>query len=63
MSETRMKIKELARNLGVSSRQLIERCKAEGLHVQNSVTKLRPNDVRRVRSWFEGSPASPSNDD
>lgn len=47
-----IKIKELAGELGVTSRQLIDRCRAEGLWVQNSVTRLPPADVRRVRAWF-----------
>ena len=47
-----IKIKELAGELGVTSRQLIDRCRAEGLSVQNSVTKLPPADEHRVRAWF-----------
>lgn len=53
-----MKIKELAREIGLTSKQLIDRCSAEGLPVQNSVTKLRPDQVLLVRSWFQGGAES-----
>ena len=45
-------MKELARELGLTSRQLIDRCRAEGIAVQNSITKLNPESERIVRSWF-----------
>jgi len=47
-----IKVKELARELGLTSRQLIDRCRAEGIAVQNSITKLNPESERIVRSWF-----------
>ncbi|RJP35818.1 MAG: hypothetical protein C4547_08805 [Phycisphaerales bacterium] len=46
------KIKELARELGVTSRMLIERCRDEGLDVQNSVTRLTPAQAQQARGWF-----------
>lgn len=49
-----IKIKDLARELGVTSRELIDRCRAEGLFVQNSITKLDRNKEKRVRGWFAG---------
>ena len=47
-----IKVKDLARELGVTSRVLIDRCRAEGVAVQNSITKLDRNVENRVRGWF-----------
>jgi hypothetical protein len=47
-----IKVKDIANELGLTSRQLIDRCRAEGIHVQNSITKLNPESERTVRSWF-----------
>ncbi|HNQ23312.1 MAG TPA: hypothetical protein PKK06_09490 [Phycisphaerae bacterium] len=52
MGKKGIKIEDLARELGLTARQLMERCRAEGLAVQNSITKLRADQERRVRSWF-----------
>ena len=54
------KVKELARELGTTSRRIIDRCRAEGLAVQNSVTRLKPEVERVVRAWFsdEDGPAT-----
>ena len=54
MKSQRVKIKEIARELGVSVRELAERCRAEGLAVQNSVSRLPVQEERIVRGWFEG---------
>ncbi len=48
-------IKRLAKEFGLTSRQLLDRCRAEGLPIQNSITKLGDDQARRVRSWFEQS--------
>ena len=52
MARKGTKVKELARELGVTSRQLVERCRAEGFPVQNSITKLHPELERTIRGWF-----------
>jgi len=57
-----IKIKDLANELGVTARQLIERCRAEGLWVQNCVTKLPPADERRVRAWYTTTDAQSRTD-
>jgi len=56
MAKKGIKIKELAQVLGITSRELIDRCRAEGLTVQNSITKLNLNAQRRVRAWFDEKP-------
>ena len=53
MAEKSANLKRLAKELGLTSRQLLDRCRAEGLSIQNSVTKLSDDQARRVRSWFE----------
>ena len=55
------KIKDLARELGVTSRSVIDRCRAAGISAQNSITRLSPTDARRVRGWFAAT-AHPSRD-
>lgn len=52
MAKKGIKVKDLARELGVTSREVIDRCRAEGLAVQNSITKLNVECERRVRGWF-----------
>ncbi len=52
MAKKGIKIKELAHELGLTSRDLIDRCRAEGLEVQNSITKLKIEEERTVRGWF-----------
>ncbi len=52
MAKRGIKVKELAKELGITSRELIERCRTGGVPVQNSVTKLQPEAERRVREWF-----------
>lgn len=55
MAKKGIKIKDLSRELGVTSRVLIQRCRDNGLTVQNSVTKLAPHIERDVRGWFSQS--------
>jgi len=52
MGKKGIKVKDLARELGVTSRELIERCRAEGVVAQNSITKLDRDMELRVRGWF-----------
>ncbi len=52
MAKNDVKVKDLAKELGITSRDIIDRCRAEGIHVQNSITKLPPERARLVRSWF-----------
>ena len=54
MAKKGIKVKDIAHELGITSRQLIDRCRAKGIHVQNSITKLNPESERTVRSWFVG---------
>jgi plasmid maintenance system antidote protein VapI len=57
MAKKGITIKRLAKALGVTSRVLIDRCRAEGLSVQNSVTKLESANEQRVRAWFSSTQA------
>ncbi len=52
MAKKDIKVKDLAKELGVTSRDIIDRCRTEGIRVQNSITKLAPDKVSLVRSWF-----------
>lgn len=52
MPKKGVKIKELAKEFGMLAKRLLLRCREEGLDVQNSITKLSPQDERLVRSWF-----------
>jgi hypothetical protein len=53
MAKPGLKVKELAQELGVTSRALIDRCRENGLAVQNSITRLDPAAVTVVRRWFQ----------
>ncbi len=58
-----IKIKELARELGVTSRQLIDKCRENGIDAQNSITRIHPRDLPRVRALFsEGTSSEPQRD-
>jgi len=54
MAKKGIKVKDLAHEVGITSRQLIDRCRAEGFPIQNSITKLNPELERTVRLWFAG---------
>ena len=56
-----VRIKDLAGQLGVTSRQLIDRCREQGLPVQNSITKIPPAAERVIRGWYaeNGTPRAP----
>lgn len=53
MAKAGTKIKDLARELGVTSRELIDRCRAEGFFVQNSITRVKIELERHIRSWYK----------
>ncbi len=53
------KVRELAEDLGVTSRELIDRCRAEGLKLQNSITRIKPEQVPRIRNWFSAESTTP----
>ncbi|MCP4251035.1 MAG: hypothetical protein GY778_28695 [bacterium] len=55
MSAKGVKIKELARELGVTSRAVIDRCRSGGFFVQNSITRVDPHLERQIRAWFTES--------
>jgi hypothetical protein len=48
------KVKEIAKDVGVSAKTLVARCRVEGMAVQNSVSRLTRAQEETVRSWFEG---------
>jgi len=52
MAKNGPKIKELAHELGVTARQLIDRCRSEGVSAQNSLTRIEPALVPRIKAWF-----------
>jgi hypothetical protein len=55
-----IKIKDLARDLGVTPRELLDRCRSEGVAAQNGITKLPVETERRVREWFNKAADQPS---
>lgn len=59
MTKKDVKVRELAKELGVTARALIDRCRSEGLRVQNSITRIGPADVRRIRVWYHAPPDKP----
>lgn len=63
MAKAGMKIKELAREFGVTSREVIDRCGAEGLFIQNSITKVDSGQEARIREWFRDAEKQPDSPD
>ena len=63
MTGKKPKLKELARELGVTSRAVIDRCRAEGRWVQNSISRLDAETERLVRKWFAAPADGPKPDD
>lgn len=57
MAKRGTKVKDLAKELGITSRTLIDRFRAEGHPIQNSITKLSIDLERKAREWFEPSAA------
>lgn len=60
MAKKGVKVKDLAEDLGVSARAIVSRCRAEGLPVQNRITRLKPDLERTIRAWFGGEGRSTS---
>ncbi|MBI1827586.1 MAG: translation initiation factor IF-2 N-terminal domain-containing protein [Planctomycetes bacterium] len=58
MAKKGVKIKDLAKELDVTSRVLIDRCRANGMPVQNSITKIDDRAADSVRSWFANDSAT-----
>ncbi|KAB2940866.1 MAG: hypothetical protein F9K17_13585 [Phycisphaerae bacterium] len=52
------KIKELAQELGLTSRQLIDRCREAGIPVQNSASRLDRASAERLRTLVAGAALS-----
>lgn len=52
MAKKGISIKELARELGITSRQIIDRCREANIPAQNSITKLDAAAERQVRAMF-----------
>lgn len=52
------KIKELAQELGLTSRQLIDCCLEAGIPVQNSASRLDRASAERLRTLVAGSDLS-----
>ena len=46
-------VRRLARELGITPRELIDRCRAEGFFVQNGITKAKIELERRIRGWYK----------
>jgi len=63
MAKKGMKVKELARELNVTSRVLIDRCRENGLSVQNSITKIDDRTADRIRAWFTNQDSPVDNRD
>ena len=64
MAKRGIRVKDLARELGVTSREIIDRCRAEEIPVQNSISKLGHNVEQLVRAWFStGSTHGPEDAD
>jgi translation initiation factor IF-2 len=59
-----VRVHNLARQLGVQSRQLLRRCRENGINVKNHMSKLEADEVRRIRSWSQpGARQAPAGDD
>ena len=63
MAKAGMKIKGLAREFGVSSRAGSDRCRAEGLFIHNSITKVDSQQEARIRAWFKDVATQPDSVD
>lgn len=58
MSKQWIKVKALSRELGVTSHDIIVRCRNAGYDVQNSATRVKPDVEREIRGWFKEDQAS-----
>jgi len=63
MAKQGVSVKELAKELGLTSQQVLDRCRIEGVAVQNSITKLSARQEQAVRAWFrKNGPKTPEKD-
>lgn len=61
MAKKGIKIKDLSRELGITSRALVEFCREQGVSAQNSVARLTPAAEQHIRASFPA--ANPTLDD
>jgi len=55
----KMRVHLLADELGVSSKAILEKCRAEGLDIRNHMSTLSAGQVATIREWFsEGAHAT-----
>ena len=47
----------LAKELGVTSRELIERCAGEGIEIKNHMSSVKGEVVVQIRGWYAPEPA------
>ena len=52
------KVEDLAKELGITSRELIDRGRAEGIEIQNRVTKLTVEQADKMRAAVNADAAS-----
>jgi ribonuclease E len=52
----RVRVHRLAKQLGVTSRQLIRRCRENGIDVKNHMSTVKSEEAGRARAWFASRP-------
>ncbi len=52
MAKSRIRVFELAREIGVRSKDVLEKCRAEGLDVKNHMSSLSAGLEETIRDWF-----------
>ena len=52
MPNKSIKVKDLARELGTTSRNLVDSCRELGWTVQNSITRLTSQQAEQIRTRF-----------
>ncbi len=55
MTTKPIKVKQLAKELGVTSRRVIDLCREAGIPIQNSIAKLNADAERLVRAKIAAS--------
>ena len=55
-----MRVFELARELGVTSKVVLEKCRAEGLEIKNHMSTLSVGLEVTIREWFSDAAGATS---
>jgi translation initiation factor IF-2 len=56
LAQTKTRVHNLAKQIGVTSKAIVEKCSAEGLPIANHMTVLTAGQIETISEWFSEGP-------